>query len=275
MSIQILSLSDQTRTVDGFRRAMTDAVTIRLQAAREDADDLWRRDMARYLLPLHSGQQEAEDRRTRARERDLERVGMRLQPGYRLRRERILHALPAALRAGVGQVEVNPYYRGGVGNTQINPYNPGVGAPVEQVPPATAPPVQVNQPAWQSGGNSLLGLGYRIMTAATNVATLQTLFDTRGTLSFNVKPFRPFNPGFLWSPSTTIDTLVDQIKIQGIEVFSGDEVTPIEIFSEVSRIREMQWLTIQEASGVTSSTSNPTADDQLFKGAFWGSYVRQ
>jgi hypothetical protein len=185
---------------------------------------------------------------------------------------------------GVGNTSVNPYYGGvgngyypGVGQVNLQQYQGGLGAPVQQaaMPGAGVAPVTFSQPAFVAGGNSYLGLGLRLVPAATNTSTPQTLIDTRGTLQYNIKPIRPFNPIHLYFASTVIDLTVEQVKIQGIEVFSSEEPVFIEAFSEVSRVPAIQWLTIQESTGVTMIVGNPTAAVAMAKGTFHGTYVRQ
>lgn len=183
--------------------------------------------------------------------------------------------LPGALQPSVGSVALNPYY-GGVGNVSVQPYNPGVGAPVEEVPMGQGVrPVQYAAPAYAAGGNSYFGLGLKVIPPATDTTDIETLIATRGIRSYNVKPIRPFNPAHLYFASTVIDMTVEQVKIQGIEVFSSEEPVFIEAFSEVSRVPAIQWLTIQESTGVTVVNGNPTAGQQVAKGAFHGAYVRQ
>lgn len=184
---------------------------------------------------------------------------------------------PRVARAAVGQTTVNPYY-GGVGQPiSLNAYHPGgVGAPVQQEAPTQGvAPVTYSSPSFVAGGNSYLGLGLQICPAATDVATLATLIATRGKVIWNVKPIRPFNPMHLYFASTVIDLTVEAVKIQGIEVFSSEEPVFIEAFSEVSRVPAIQWLTINESTGVTLTVGNPTAAEALVKGTFHGTYVRQ
>jgi hypothetical protein len=76
-------------------------------------------------------------------------------------------------------------------------------------------------------------------------------------------------------PSTTIGLLITQINISGTNLLSNALGVPIELLSEVSTFPQILWPTLDTATGVQFVVANPTANDLVFAGAFYGTQVRR
>jgi len=165
----------------------------------------------------------------------------------------------AARQLGFAGTQISPYR---VGGTQIRPYR--VGAPAEQMPTNMAPPVQYSPQQYTAGGNSYLGFGRTTIAAGATGVSVQ------------INPIRPFEPLELRCPSTVIGLFIDNITIQGVQFFANrpNVGVPIEVFSEVSLLKEFEAATIQPDTGIEFILSNPTANPLVFSGCFRGTQVR-
>lgn len=171
------------------------------------------------------------------------------------------------LAGSVGDlVNIQPQYpgRGGVGTPGISPYYPGVGIPVEPVQnQGGAAPVQYSDPQYVAGDVTYLGFD----------ATTIPLGSVGTTVAVTTQ--RPFKPQKMGNPSTTIGLLINQINISGTNLLSNSLGIPIELFSEVSTFPQINWPTLDTATGVQFVVSNPTGGDLTFSGAFYGTQLRR
>lgn len=153
--------------------------------------------------------------------------------------------------------------------TSVRPYRVGtsvrarVGAPALAVPQLGETPIEYAPTQYSSGGNSYFGFGQTVVPAGA-----------RSVLQFN--PIRPFEPQELRCPSTVIGLLLEQINIQGVQFFANKAGfgVPIEMFSEVSRLKGLEAATINPDTGVEMTIFNPTGGDLVFSGCFRGTQVR-
>lgn len=125
------------------------------------------------------------------------------------------------------------------------------------------PPIEYSEQEYASGGNNYLGLGI------TAIPALAVGFPVQ------INTVRPFTIMELRCPSTVIGLFLDNIDIQGITFFSNraGQGVPIELFSEVSRLRGLDAITVQPATGLTLFVSNPTTGVLNLMGAFRGTQV--
>jgi hypothetical protein len=166
---------------------------------------------------------------------------------------------------GVGDlVNVMPVYPGQqhVGSPNVHPHY--VGAPAEAVQRnQTANAVQYSPPNYVAGDVTYLGFAATVIPARS-VGT-----------PVNVSTNRPFTPQKMGCPSTTIGLLITQINISGTNLLSNALGVPIELLSEVSTFPQILWPTLDTATGVQFVVANPTANDLVFAGAFYGTQVRR
>lgn len=169
------------------------------------------------------------------------------------------------LNGSVGDlVAIQPQYPGGVGVPGINPYYPGqVGIPVAPTGQPTQAPVQYSDPAYVAGDVTYLGF------AATSVAAAAV------GVTVTVSTQRPFKPQKMGCPSTTIGLLINQVNISGTNLLSNSLGIPVELFSEVSTFPQINWPTLDTATGVDFVLSNPTGAALVFSGAFYGTQLRR
>lgn len=174
----------------------------------------------------------------------------------------------AMLQGRVGDlVAIQPQYPGGgrpgVGVPGIQPYYPGVGIPVAAVESAQAQqPVQYSDPQYVAGDVTYLGFNATTIAAAA-------------TATVTVSTQRPFKPQKMGCPSTTIGLLITQVTISGTNLLSNALGIPVELFSEVSTFPQINWPTLDTATGVDFTVRNPTAGDLVFSGAFYGTQLRR
>jgi hypothetical protein len=174
----------------------------------------------------------------------------------------------AMLQGRVGDlVAIQPQYpaggRAGVGVPGMQPYYPGVGIPVEAMGAAPVQaPVQYSDPQYVAGDVTYLGFN------ATSVGAGDTETVTVSTQ-------RPFKPQKMGCPSTTIGLLITQVTISGTNILSNALGIPVELFSEVSTFPQINWPTLDTATGVDFTVRNPTAGDLTFSGAFYGTQLRR
>lgn len=166
------------------------------------------------------------------------------------------------LRGSVGDLtDVRPQYPGRVGTPGIAPQY--VGMPVEAVQGTTQAPVQYSDPQYVAGDVTYLGFN------ATSVAAGAT------GVTVTVSTQRPFKPQKMGNPSTTIGLLINQVNISGTNLLSNSLGVPIELFSEVSTFPQINWPTLDTATGVDFVISNPTGGALIFSGAFYGTQLRR
>lgn len=168
------------------------------------------------------------------------------------------------LQGSVGDlVAIQPQYPGGVGVPGITPYYPGqVGLPVAQTAQSTQQAVQYSDPAYVAGDVTYLGFN------ATSIAAAATVTVTVSTQ-------RPFKPQKMGNPSTTTGLLIQQVNISGTNLLSNSLGVPIELFSEVSTFPQINWPTLDTATGVDFVINNPTTGALVFSGAFYGTQLRR
>jgi hypothetical protein len=174
-------------------------------------------------------------------------------------------ALADAMLSGrVGDlVSVQPQYPGRVGTPGLAPFYPGVGIPVEATAQSTQQPVRYSDPSYVAGDVTYLGFGSTSIPAGSTGTTVA------------VSTQRPFTPQKMGNPSTTIGLLVNQINISGTNLLSNQTGVPIELFSEVSTFPQINWPTLDTATGVEFVIANPTGGALAFTGAFYGTQLRR
>ncbi len=156
---------------------------------------------------------------------------------------------------------------GSVGNISIVPQQVGavsivpqqVGLPVKMAT-GDGRAVAVEERGYLSGGLTFCGL------PRVNVANGAT--DQRITV--NVR--RPFVPQLLQMPSTTTGLDLVEFGTQGIGLFASDspQVMPQECVSEVSRMPQIQWPTLDTNRPGFFLVNNASGAAVLFRGVFWG-----
>lgn len=141
-----------------------------------------------------------------------------------------------------------------------------VGAPVQYVqtgPQTLGRPVDVSPEAYVDGGLTYLGFGSTtIAAAATNIQV-------------PITTDRPFTPQRLRCPSTNIGLLINQVQLEGTNLFANQLGVPIELFSEVATAEQMPWPTLDTSTGIAFVVSNPTGGAIAFQGGFYGTQVRR
>jgi len=164
------------------------------------------------------------------------------------------------LLPAVGATNVMPRY---VGGTAVQPFYPGrVGAPAQMQQAPGGSPINYSPQEYVAGDVTDFGLGRTTIAAGAT-----------GT-SVTIRPPRPFTPQMLTCPSTVQGLLIKSISIAGTNINCGDEGTPIERYSEVSQVPQILFPTIDPSTGVVFVIANPTADDLVFSGSFYGTQVR-
>lgn len=153
-------------------------------------------------------------------------------------------------------VNVQPRYVGGVA---VRPRY--VGAPAQMVEALGEQPVEYSQQAYVDGNLSFMGFGQTVIGAGLTVP-----------VQFN--PVRPITPQKLFCPSTVVGLLILTASIGGTNLFADSNGVPIEIFSEVSTSKPLDWITITPSVGLVFSVFNPTATDLVFSGGIYGTSVR-
>lgn len=139
-----------------------------------------------------------------------------------------------------------------------------IGAPVQYSPqPTGQPAVDVSQAAYTDGGLTYLGFG------STNIAAGAT------NVNVPIATDRPFTPQHLRNPSTNFGLLINQILLEGTNLFANQAGVPIELFSEVATAQQMPWPTLDTSTGITFVVSNPTGGIIAFQGGFYGTQVRR
>ena len=176
-----------------------------------------------------------------------------------------------AVSGGVGALNVQPQQPGVGAALQVarqqpghagGMYGPGVGA-IAQAAPVPQATVRYDAAAYDQGGLSWLGFG------ATNVPA--------GAVNqeIPITTLRPFTPQLVYHPSTVFGLLINQVQLEGTNLFANTLGVPIELWSEVSNAPQIQWPTLDTSTGIQFVVSNPTAGDLSFSGGFWGTQVRR
>lgn len=137
-----------------------------------------------------------------------------------------------------------------------------VGAPVQQVQSLAEQPINYSPEQYVAGNLSFFGFGTTVIPALTNGVTIA------------INPVRPIHPQKLFCPSTVIGLLINSASIGGTDMFAGSNGVPIELFSEVSTSKPLDWITINPATGIVFVVSNPTGVALNFTGAIYGTSVR-
>lgn len=140
-----------------------------------------------------------------------------------------------------------------------------IGAPVQYLQQAQQMynPVDVSPASYKDGGLTYLGFG------STNIAAGAT------NVNIPVATDRPFTPQHLRNPSTNFGLLINQILLEGTNLFANQAGVPIELFSEVATAQQMPWPTLDTSTGITFVVSNPTGGIIAFQGGFYGTQVRR
>lgn len=152
---------------------------------------------------------------------------------------------------------VRPQYVGGVA---VRPHY--VGSPVEMVPNLDEQPVAYSPDAYKAGNLSFFGFGSTAIPAGSTGTTVP------------LAPVRPIHPQKLFCPSTIVGLLIVSASIGGTNLFAGSAGVPVEIFSEVSTSKPLDWITITPAVGVVFVIANPTGVALNFQGGIYGTSVR-
>lgn len=160
-------------------------------------------------------------------------------------------------------VSIQPQYPGRVGGGVPNIAPQYVGIPVAAVQTNPQQPVEYSDPAYMAGDVTYLGFG------STTIPT-----GSVGT-EVDVNTKRPFKPQKMGCPSSTIGLLVKEVNISGTNVYSNAQGVPVELLSEVSTFPQVNWPTLDTATGVQFVVSNPTGGDLSFQGAFYGTQLRR
>lgn len=173
-----------------------------------------------------------------------------------------------AASGGVGAaLDVTRQQPGGVGALDVSRQQPGVGMYGVGLPAVQGQPQQgqvgYSQAAYDQGGLSWLGFGQTAIGAgATNIVV-------------PVATLRPFTPQLVYHPSTVIGLLINQVQLEGTNLFANTLGIPIELWSEVSNAPQIQWPTLDTSTGIQFVVSNPTGAALNFSGGFWGTQVRR
>lgn len=139
-----------------------------------------------------------------------------------------------------------------------------VGARAEMVPQGDVEPVgEYSEQVYNSSDISDFGLGsFDIIALSPNFATPV------------VRPDRPFTPQRFFLPSTFPGLLLNEALIQGVNILASSLGVAIERYSEVATFPQIEWPTIQPATGIRFNINNPTAGIIPFQPAFFGTDVR-
>ncbi len=195
---------------------------------------------------------------------------------------------PQAAPFGVGGVVVQPRYfsQAAVGGVAVQPrYVAGpngemweeaygqvgdpeygyVGAPARQFrgQGSMNKPVEYKPEEYYAGDVTNFGIG------ATNIPASST-----GTQIGPFRPTRPFKPQNFKCPSNIQNLLILAVSIAGTNIYASELGVPIELLSEVSTFNQIEWPTLDPAIGVSFSVANLLGTAQFFKGAFYGTQVR-
>jgi hypothetical protein len=130
------------------------------------------------------------------------------------------------------------------------------------VPNLGEQPVEYSPDAYKAGNLSFFGFGSTVVVAG---ATGQVI---------TLNPVRPIHPQKLFCPSTIVGLLIVSVSIGGTNLFAGAGGVPIEIFSEVSTSKPLDWITITPAVGIVFAIANPTGVNLNFQGGIYGTSVR-
>lgn len=139
-----------------------------------------------------------------------------------------------------------------------------VGAPVQYTEQRSfGNPIDVSPEAYVDGGLTYLGFG------SLNIAA--------GAVNTNVPitTERPFTPQHLRLPSTNFGLLINQVSLEGTNLFANSAGVPVELFSEVATVQQIRWPTLDTSTGLTFVVSNPTGGIIPFQGGFYGTQVRR
>jgi len=139
-----------------------------------------------------------------------------------------------------------------------------IGAPVQYTEQRSfGRPVDVSPEAYVDGGLTYLGFG------STPIAA--------GAINFEVpiSTERPFTPQHLRLPSTNFGLLINQVSLEGTNLYANSAGVPVELFSEVATAQQMPWPTLDTSTGITFVVSNPTGGIIPFQGGFYGTQVRR
>lgn len=164
---------------------------------------------------------------------------------------------------GVGSIAIQrqqPF--GSVGQVAIYPQQVG-SLPAQAVPNLGQAAVNYTQAAYNSGGLTYCGFGRTLVPAGA----------TGQRIHLNVR--RPFLPQQLWMPSTIYGIKIVDFIVEGNGLFAnpGGQGVPNELFSEVSNMNQIEWLTLNPDTGGDFLVDNPTLGDLWFEGGFWGTNV--
>jgi hypothetical protein len=168
------------------------------------------------------------------------------------------------LQGSVGDPNIYPRY---VGDPNIMPWQPGVGAPIQQVPVQDGSPngaIQYTDTQYVSGDVTWFGFG--ITSIAANGLNAQIV---------SIKPLRPITPQKIFCPSTNQGLLVSSASVGGTNIFANLAGVPIELFSEVSTAPQIRWPTIDTSVGIDFGLINPTGAAIPFTGAMYGTALRR
>lgn len=134
---------------------------------------------------------------------------------------------------------------------------------VPQSPQTLGRPVDVSPEAYVDGGLTYLGFGATNIAAGANNIVVPITTD------------RPFTPQHLRCPSTNFGLLINQVQLEGTNLFANQLGVPIELFSEVATAQQMPWPTLDTSTGISFVVSNPTGAAISFQGGFYGTQVRR
>ena len=166
---------------------------------------------------------------------------------------------------GVG-VSVAPRYdltQGRVGALAIQPRYVSGPAQMTQAPDAGQRPFEYSPQEYFAGDISLMGLGATLIPGSSTGTSLPA-----------IKPTRNFKVMGQYFASNVQNLLILAANIAGTNIFASQDGVPIEIFSEVSLLKPLDWPTLDPAIGIQYVVANLSATAQFFKGALYGVQVR-
>lgn len=157
--------------------------------------------------------------------------------------------------AALNVTRMQPGHAGGM-------YGPGVGVPASPGM-VQAGKVNYDQASYDAGGLSWLGFGQTSIAAGVTNQVVP------------ITTQRPFTPQLVYHPSTVFGLLINQVQLEGTNLFANTLGIPIELWSEVSNAPQIQWPTLDTATGINFVVSNPTGGALNFSGGFWGTQIRR
>lgn len=161
----------------------------------------------------------------------------------------------------VGATTVQARYPGGVGAAQVQAHYPGVGIPAEAVPSPGPQTMRYSPTRYNAGEVTYMGLG-------------TTTVPANSTTEIEVRPNRPFTPQAWYMPSNIQELEITQVSVGGVGLLAGEAGLPCELYSEISKMPQILWPSLDPAVGIKFRVRNPTAQPRDFKGGLYGSSVR-